>query len=186
MGSVSKALLDIVRRLHMNTGHLPNAELERIVRLSGGLEMARIAVKSLRCSICRKSQDPKLPRPGRLKETIGQFNEVVMADIVYVKDTSGETYGYELMVDDGTDWMVSKIVDGKTPDDFYQYIEDGWINWAGLPDRFVADGQFSSEELASKLGRAGVLYVPGASWAPAKRKGGERSKLSGKFFVKRC
>ena len=45
-------------------------------------------------------------------------------------------------------------------------MEDGWNNWAGPPDKFVADGESSSEELASKLGKAGVLYVPGASWAP--------------------
>ena len=51
-----KALLSSIRRLHFNSGHPPNAELERIVRLSGGSEIARAAVKCIRCSVCRKLQ----------------------------------------------------------------------------------------------------------------------------------
>ena len=35
-GQVTKSLLSSVRRLHINTGHPPNGELERIVRLAGG------------------------------------------------------------------------------------------------------------------------------------------------------
>ena len=41
-----KALLSSIRRLHFNSGHPPNTELERIVRLSGGSEIARAAVIS--------------------------------------------------------------------------------------------------------------------------------------------
>ena len=51
----TKTLLAAIRRLHINTGHPPNAQLERIVRLSGGSEVATAACKGLKCSICAKA-----------------------------------------------------------------------------------------------------------------------------------
>ena len=48
---VPKALLSSVRRFHFNSGHPPNNELERIVRLSGGSQFARAAVRGIRCII---------------------------------------------------------------------------------------------------------------------------------------
>ena len=67
---VTVTLLDAVRRLHCSSGHPPNRELERIVRLSGGSEEAILAVKGLHCSICRKSAETKLPRPGRVRDNL--------------------------------------------------------------------------------------------------------------------
>ena len=52
---VTKSLLSSVRRLHVNCGHPPNEDLARIVRLSGGSEIAQRCVKGLRCTICRKA-----------------------------------------------------------------------------------------------------------------------------------
>ena len=38
LGKMTKSLLQAVRRLHLNCGHPPNADLERVIRLSGGSE----------------------------------------------------------------------------------------------------------------------------------------------------
>ena len=65
--SVTKPLLSSLRRLHINSGHPPNAELERIIRLSGGSEVARACVRGLNCSACRKNTAPKAPRPGNVE-----------------------------------------------------------------------------------------------------------------------
>ena len=59
-GEISKALLSSVRRLHFNSGHPPSSELERIVRLSGGSELARAAVKGTRCSVFERLQRQNL------------------------------------------------------------------------------------------------------------------------------
>ena len=83
---MTKSLLSSVRRLHINSGHPPNTELERLVRLAGGSELARVAVKGIRCTTCRKAAPPKIPRPGRLKQNIGQFNDKVLIDLAYEKD----------------------------------------------------------------------------------------------------
>ena len=101
-----KALLSSVRRLHINTGHPPNAELERIVRLAGGSDLAQSACRGLRCTVCRKSLPAKSPKPGKPKYNIGQFNDTVLVDLGYVKDVDCAMHGYMVIVDDGTDWRV--------------------------------------------------------------------------------
>ena len=98
-GKIPKSLLSSVRRLHFNSGHPPNVELERIVRLSGGSELARIAVEGIQCSVCRKSQRPKSAKPGRSKVNIGQFNDTVLIDLGYCEDADGDTHGWAVMVD---------------------------------------------------------------------------------------
>ena len=112
--NMTKSLLSSVRRLHLNSGHPPNDELERVVRLSGGSELARIAVKGIRCTTCRKAAPPKIARPGRVKQNIGQFNDTVMIDLAYEKDVDGKTHTYLVIVDEGSDWCVIKYVgDGQ-------------------------------------------------------------------------
>ena len=62
--------------------------------------------------------------------------------------------------------MVATIVETKSAKVIFTLIEDARLTRAGPPDRFVADGEFSSEVLSDLLGRAGVLCIPSASFAP--------------------
>ena len=79
-GNMTKSLLQSVRRLHINWGHPPNADLERVVRLSGGSDLACQAVRGIKCTICNRSGSAKLPRPGRVRDNIGQFNDTLFCD----------------------------------------------------------------------------------------------------------
>ena len=72
--------------------------------------MACSAVKGLRCSVCEKSKPPKSAKPGRVKMNIGQFNDTVLADLCYEKDSAGKTHGWMVIVDEGTDWTVVKYL----------------------------------------------------------------------------
>ena len=80
------------------------------------------------------------------------------------------------MVDEGTDCTVCKYLgDGqigeKTAGELYKLIESGWIDWAGPPDVLVADSErgFVAEEFAHKLGKAGILFIPAAGYAPCQK-----------------
>ena len=53
---VSKAFLGCCRRLHINSGHPPNADLERVLRLAGGSDDARAVIRYLRCTVCARLQ----------------------------------------------------------------------------------------------------------------------------------
>ena len=154
---VPKALLSSIRRLHFNSGHPPNAELERIVRLSGGSEIARAAVKGIRCSVCRKASATKSAKPGKVRTNIGQFNDTLLIDLGYEKDSLGQTDGFAVMVDEGTDWCVVKYLSsGKTAAELYPIAEEGWVDLAGPPDKLVGDSErgFASEEFATKCRKA--------------------------------
>ena len=63
-------------------------------------------IKGLHYTTCRRSQAPKLARPGHIRHTIGQFNEVVLADLFYVKDVAAVTHYFMLMIDEGTSFVV--------------------------------------------------------------------------------
>jgi len=188
---VTKSLLSSVRRLHINTGHPPNAELERIVRLAGGSELSRAAVKGIRCTTCRKAAPAKSPKPGKPRVDVGQFNETVLSDLAYVKDSAGQSHGYCILLDEGTDWCVAKYIgwgkDTKTAEQLYDAVEEGWINWAGPMDRFVADGErgYSAEQFVTKLGKAGTFYQPSAAYAPWQKGRVERKIESFKAIVKK-
>ena len=44
-----------------------------------------------------------MPRPGRIKDQIGQSNEAVLAGIGYVKDPAGTTWEFLILTDNGMD-----------------------------------------------------------------------------------
>ena len=111
-------------------------------------------------------------KPAKPRDNIGQFNDTLLGDIAYCKDAEGQTYGYLILVDEGTDWTVAKFVGiGKgtrTAAQLFDDLEVAWIDWAGPPDVFVVDGErgFSAEEFVVKVGRAGIFYDPSAAYAP--------------------
>ena len=79
-------MLDALRKLHVNTGHPPNEDLRRILRLSGASDLALRAVRYLRCSTCARLARPRLQRPSRVPASGIGFNEVVYVDLYYLLD----------------------------------------------------------------------------------------------------
>ena len=119
---------------------------------------------------------------------IGQFNDTVLIDLAYEKDAAGNTHGWAVMVDAGTDWTVVKHLEhGKTAEELYRVVEENWINWAGPPDVLVADSErgFIAEVFSEKLGKAGTLFTPAAGYAPWQKGQVERKIHSIKSIVRK-
>ena len=156
--------------------------------MSGGSEEAILAVKGLHCSICRKSAETKLPRPGRVRDNLGQFNEVVLGNFVHLKDADGEGHDFMVIIDDGTSYAIVRRLDRHTQENLIEAVGEGWINWAGPPDLLVADGEkgFASEAFAAAMGRAGVMYVPPAAYSPWQKGKVERMNQTVRTVVKKC
>jgi hypothetical protein len=89
--NMPKALLAVVRRMYLNTGHPTNRDLERMCRLAGASPQG-ILIKGLKCSACERCATPAIPRPSGLKDHLGGFNTTVQMDVVYVKDAGGTTH----------------------------------------------------------------------------------------------
>ena len=169
---ITKSLLSSCRRLHINIVHPPNADLARVVRLSGGSELAQKAILGLNCTICRKALPAKSPKPGKPRNNVGQFNDSLLADVGFECDVDGTKHAFLILLDEGANWMVCKYLGvgqhTRTAQQLYHAAEDGWISWAGPPDVFVAGNErsFCAEIFPTKLGQAGTLYDPTAGYAP--------------------
>ena len=85
-------------------------------------------MKGIRCSICRKAESGKLHKPGKVRDNVGQFNDVLMLDLAYEKSSDGVTHGYFVIVDEGTGWCVckysgpSKKGDWKTTEGHIEFL----------------------------------------------------------------
>ena len=134
---ITKSLLSSIRRLHINSGHPPNAGLARVVGLSGGSDLAQKAIMGLRCTICRKALPAKSPKPGKPRNSFG-LNDSLLADVGFERDVDGTKHAFLILLDEGTDWMVCKHLgvgqQTRAAQQLYQAAEDGWISWAGSPD----------------------------------------------------
>ena len=138
-----------------------------------------------KCTICRKALPAKSPKPGKPRNNVGQFNDTLLADVGFECDADGTKHAYLILLDEGTDWVVSKYLGvgqhTRTAQQLYEAVEEGWITWAGPPDVFVADNErgFTAEVFAYKLGHAGTLFNPTAGYAPwQKGRWNERSRVS--------
>ena len=128
---IPKALLSAVRRLHINCGHPPTSDLERIVRLAGGSKEACAAAQGIRCTVCDKAQRAKPPRPASVRKQVGQFNEVVLGDLVFVKDKETVTHGFLVLVDEATDYCGVRNMPSRKPVDLYAGMENAdLLGWA--------------------------------------------------------
>ena len=84
----------------MNCGHPPNKDLKRVCRLAGASEETLIAVRGIQCSTCRKAAAPRIQRPSKIKESVRQFGEAMLADNGYVKDAKNPSCGILLSESD--------------------------------------------------------------------------------------
>ena len=88
----SDEMLNALKRLHINTGHAPNADVARLLRLSGCSPLAIKACRLLSCSTCAKMARPKISRPSRIPSAGITFNETVQLDPLDVMDTRGRRF----------------------------------------------------------------------------------------------
>ena len=57
-----------------------------------------------------------------------------MADLGYVDDADGVSHAFLVVIDEGTDYLVIKRIDGKKSKELLEYLERAWIDFAGPPD----------------------------------------------------
>ena len=115
----------------------PNAVLERVCRLAGASKEACIAIRGLHCTTCRKAASAKLPRPGRLRDNIGQFNDVVLCDLCYVKDANGTSHCFMVLVGEGTYYVRVCHIQAHGWEALYRAEEAHWIDWGRAAGRLL-------------------------------------------------
>ena len=77
-------LLRIIKRLHCNLGHPPNADLVRILRQGQASSQAIDLARDLECAICQNHVKPKTPLPARTDRVAG-FNKQIGLDVKHLR-----------------------------------------------------------------------------------------------------
>ena len=83
-------------------------------------------------------------------------------------DSRGKSFWYLLLVDDATDYCSIGMVGGHDSGNLWAAYEDGWLRWAGPPDRFVTDNErgLISKAVVDLFARSGTFFDPAAPKAP--------------------
>ena len=164
---LDKTTRSLLRRIHCNLGHPSAKDLQRFMQAAGVRQELIEAGSWLRCSSCAQSQRPRLHRSTRLPPHDLQFNDQVMVDCFYLKDSRGEGYWFLSVLDRATMFHQVSWIGGHSPDVFAIVSKDHWIRWAGTPGEISVDMErgFGAPEFVQEMGRAGSVVVPIAGQA---------------------
>ena len=136
--AVPPPLQAALRRLHQNLGHIPNQELARHIKLSGGSQEAIKAAKSLRCRACKACARPQSARPAKPVPVL-DFGDVLGIDVVHLVDGAGAKHLALSMIDYASTYhVVARVKDAKAKT-LAAAVRDYWIAWAGPPRTFSLD-----------------------------------------------
>ena len=173
-----------VRKAHRGLGHPSREVFVKMLRLGQAQKAAIDYAKTWQCPVCAASQMPGAPHPATATLRPCGFNETVVADLKYVKDSKGKTWVALSMVDAGTCWHVAVLLRNRKPRHVGRQLIEGWIRHYGCPRYLIVDqgGEFEGNfnETCDELGIDASVTASHAAWQHglAERHGG----LLGTFF----
>ena len=91
-----------VRRAHRGLGHPSRESFVNMVRLAGAHHNAIAYARKWVCPVCAASQMPKAPHVATTTLRPGGFNETVVMDSKYAKDSERKQWLALSMIDAGT------------------------------------------------------------------------------------
>ena len=128
----------VLRRMHGNLGHPPNASFVRQLAHDGASPTALIGARALRCSVCIRTQLPREPRAVKLKRA-RRFNDRLFMDIIYVADVTQHMWQYVSLVDDASVLHCAGRISDRTPNGILDVVVALWFRTFGPPDEIVTD-----------------------------------------------
>ncbi|CAK8999613.1 Copia protein (Gag-int-pol protein) [Cleaved into: Copia VLP protein [Durusdinium trenchii] len=134
---------------------------------------ALIGARALRCAVCERSKPPREPRPSKTPPPTRRFNERVMLDLLYTKDSSGETFAFLNQVDDATTVQVLTLVNDRNSSTITSALVKGWFQRYGLPETLLVDAEgamksFAFDELMAQSNIMVRFAPPDAHWQMGK------------------
>ena len=170
-----KKLLDAARKVHVNTGHKPPADLAKILRKQGAPPASRAAMELVKCSTCEEHRRPDASPVVSLGKESVPFKYIAW-DIKEVQDRkTGTKHKYLLIIDEASRFVrackLMTIEKGKfrnaTTTEVLECFESQWEEIFGLPSeiRHDPEGAFVSNELITHFPQKGVRLQPVAGEA---------------------
>ncbi|CAK9060480.1 WD repeat-containing protein 65, partial [Durusdinium trenchii] len=84
----------------------------------------------------------------RIHSNLGRFNERVTLDLLYTKDSSGETFAFLNQVDDATTLQVLTLVNDRNSSTITSALVKGWFQHYGLPETLLVDAEGAMKSFA--------------------------------------
>ena len=108
-----------------------------MLRLGQAHKAAIDYAKTRVCPVCAATQMPGAPRPSTVTLRPCGFNEIVMADLKYVKDSKGKTWVAESMVDIGTCGHGAILLRNRKPRHVARKLIEDWILHYDCPRHLI-------------------------------------------------
>ena len=160
-----------IRRIHLNLGHASLPDMMRALRISRASETALKACKLFKCPECPRLLEPKAPRPSKLP-IVDEFNVMIGMDVFEERDASGQGWTWLNILCQGTAFQVCILLSetNKNPTSMQvlEAFENGWGNWAGMPERgvIVDRAKYLLGALAEHLVHEGCHFAAAAKASP--------------------
>ena len=137
-----------LKKLHENLGHPTRQRLSQHLQIAGHDDEYVAGAMLMVCKTCLQYRPPNPPPPSTLKKSL-RFNETLCVDGFSWHDDD-ITHHVVMMIDEATKFTQARIIKNQyTSKLVTQMIVEGWISWAGRPDkiRVDEDGPHTSEDL---------------------------------------
>ena len=137
-------------RAHKNLGHPSPERLSTLLRSQGfRAEIAQAALE-LKCSTCQAASQPKLARPGSIRDELDFNDRICMDGLEWTNQQGTKFYVYHV-VDWATNFQCARIATEQTSQAVIQLLLEMWFSWAGSPSEMIVDAgtEFNSEEFAT-------------------------------------
>ena len=122
-------------------GNLGNPRKEVLLKLLDGKQVSekvKEAIESLNCPHCQNYGIKKGVSPGSV-DRAENFNQVVQADVMWIKLNKKKREAILSMVDECTRYMAARIVSDEKSPSLIKALERSWIRFHGPMQQLTGD-----------------------------------------------
>ena len=147
----------MIVRAHKNLGHPSPEKLSSLFRSQGYRAEVAQACLEYKCSICQASSQPKLAKPGSIRDDL-DFNDRISMDGITWTSQAGTNFHAYHVVDWATSFQVASPAPNRSSEAVSQHLTTMWFSWAGAPGELLVDAatELNSEDIAHFMQRHNI------------------------------
>ena len=130
--------LRTVQRLHRNLGHPQPLALAELLASRSASDVVIEIAKTYQCTSCLMYHKPNQATPASMKQEAGKFNDVLQADVLWLKIDS-KKFPVLSMIDQCTKFQAAAVLHGEKTEHFIPALERNWIKHFGAPVQLLTD-----------------------------------------------
>ena len=148
VSGIDRSIKVSVSRMHKNLGHLPPAEMLKLLAMNGITSDQVIkCIKAMQCAACLRSRGPLRPNPASPPQYVGQFADNLQADIFYLRDLTSKNHPILGVICEATHLHCAARLTTRNPVEVFEAFRSIWLHNFGYPLRLSVDddGAFKAE-----------------------------------------